>query len=61
MASRIRPDAPVFTLDTGRLHAETYEFIERVRKHYGIQIDVLSPDGEAVRQHPSPWPIIVGG
>lgn len=50
MASRIRPDVPVFTLDTGRLHAETYGFIERVRKHYGIRIDVLSPDGEAVRQ-----------
>ncbi len=50
MASRIRPDVPVFTLDTGRLHAETYGFIEQVRKHYGIRIDVLSPDGEAVRQ-----------
>jgi len=49
MASRIRPDVPVFCLDTGRLHLETYRFIEQVRKHYGIQIDVVSPDGEAVR------------
>ena len=31
MAVRIRPDVHVFSLDTGRLHAETYEFIERVR------------------------------
>ncbi|WP_020209643.1 phosphoadenylyl-sulfate reductase [Gilvimarinus chinensis] len=50
MASRIRPDVSVFCLDTGRLHSETYQFIEQVRKHYGIQIDILSPDGEEVRQ-----------
>lgn len=50
MAHQIRPDVKVFVLDTGRLHPETYRFIERVREHYGIQLDVLSPDGEAVRQ-----------
>lgn len=50
MAHSIRPDIKVFSLDTGRLHAETYRFIERVRKHYGIHIDILSPDGEAVRK-----------
>jgi phosphoadenosine phosphosulfate reductase len=33
-----------FCLDTGRLHAETYEFIERVRSHYGIEIQLFSPD-----------------
>jgi len=38
-----------FCLDTGRLHPETYAFIERVRTHYGIPIDVLSPDAEAVQ------------
>ena len=46
MAVRIRKDIPVFTLDTGRLHPETYRFIEKVRKHYGIAIDVLTPDRE---------------
>lgn len=40
----------VFTLDTGRLHAETYEFIDRVRDHYGIRIDVLSPDNWDVEE-----------
>jgi phosphoadenosine phosphosulfate reductase len=50
MAHSIRPDVQVFTLDTGRLHAETYRFIEKVRNHYGIKIDVLSPDAEAVRE-----------
>ncbi len=50
MAHKINPDIEVFCLDTGRLHAETYEYIERVREHYGIQIDVISPDGNAVRK-----------
>lgn len=37
-------DFQVFTLDTGRLHEETYAFIERVRTHYNIDMNVLSPD-----------------
>jgi phosphoadenosine phosphosulfate reductase len=44
MAHKINKDIKVFSLDTGRLHAETYQFIERVRKHYGITIDVMYPD-----------------
>jgi phosphoadenosine phosphosulfate reductase len=46
MAVKIKKDIQVFSLDTGRLHPETYRFIETVRKHYGIAIDVLSPDRE---------------
>ncbi|BBL57725.1 phosphoadenylyl-sulfate reductase [Methylomonas koyamae] len=46
MAINIRKDIQVFSLDTGRLHPETYRFIEKVRKHYGIAIDILSPDRE---------------
>jgi phosphoadenosine phosphosulfate reductase len=38
----------VFCLDTGRLHPQTYHFIERVRDHYGIEIRVMSPDREAL-------------
>jgi phosphoadenosine phosphosulfate reductase len=38
----------VFTLDTGRLHAETYRFLEQVRKRYGISIVTLFPDRVAV-------------
>lgn len=44
MAWKINPQVKVFTLDTGRLHAETYRFLEQVRKHYGIKLEVLSPD-----------------
>jgi phosphoadenosine phosphosulfate reductase len=39
----------VFTLDTGRLHAETYRFIEKVRAHYGIAIDVMFPNTTQVQ------------
>ncbi|MGB4497555.1 MAG: phosphoadenylyl-sulfate reductase [Methylococcaceae bacterium] len=44
LALNIRKDIQVFCLDTGRLHSETYRFIEQVRKHYGIEIEVLSPN-----------------
>ena len=44
MAVQIKPDIKVFSLDTGRLHPETYQFIERVRDHYNIKIDLISPD-----------------
>jgi len=49
MAHRLTDNLQVFTLDTGRLHPETYEFIERVRKHYGINIEVLFPDAGEVQ------------
>jgi phosphoadenosine phosphosulfate reductase len=50
MALKIRKDVQVFSLDTGRLHPETYRFIEKVRDHYGIIIDIQSPDADAVNQ-----------
>lgn len=40
----------VFTLDTGRLHPETYRFLEKVREHYGIKIEVAFPESAAVQQ-----------
>ena len=36
----------VFSLDTGRLHPETYRFLDRVRKHYSLSIRVVSPERE---------------
>ncbi|WP_353618522.1 phosphoadenylyl-sulfate reductase [Spartinivicinus marinus] len=44
LATRVTDNISVFTLDTGRLHPETYRFIDQVREHYGIDIEVLSPD-----------------
>ncbi|KAA3625403.1 MAG: phosphoadenylyl-sulfate reductase [Proteobacteria bacterium] len=50
MAAAIRPGTSVFTLDTGRLHAETYRYLETVRKHYGIDIEVLFPEATSVQE-----------
>lgn len=50
MACNLTDQLQVFCLDTGRLHAETYRFIDEVRRHYGIAIDVLGPDPDAVGQ-----------
>lgn len=48
MAWKINPNVKVFTLDTGRLHPETYRFLEDVRQHYQLELDVLSPDSDAL-------------
>ncbi len=39
----------VFSLDTGRLHPETYQFLDTVRKHYNIKIEFCFPESEAVQ------------
>lgn len=50
MAWRLKKDIKVFTLDTGRMHPQTLRFIEKIRKHYAIDIDVLYPDTAALQQ-----------
>jgi phosphoadenosine phosphosulfate reductase len=40
----------VFSLDTGRLHAETYRFLDEVRERYEIPIEVFVPQPEAVQK-----------
>jgi len=50
MASRIRKDVQVLTLDTGRLPQETYDVIDRVRDRYAIDIEVVSPDADEVAE-----------
>ena len=46
LALKANKNIQVFSLDTGRLHPETYSFIETVRKHYGIDIELLSPNSD---------------
>lgn len=48
MAVKAKKNIQVFSLDTGRLHPETYRFIEAVRKHYKLNIEILSPGREAL-------------
>lgn len=48
MAAKLGLEYSVFSLDTGRLHPETYRFIDTVRQFYGIEIHVLSPPGPEI-------------
>lgn len=45
----------IFTLDTGRLPEETHALIDKVRRRYGLPIDVYAPDTRRlqafVREH----------
>ena len=49
MAAKIGGTFRVFSLDTGRLHPETYQFLEKVRDHYGIRIETFFPQPEAIQ------------
>jgi phosphoadenosine phosphosulfate reductase len=44
MVARLTKKARIFTLDTGRLPAETYQMMETVRERYGVPVEVVFPD-----------------
>jgi phosphoadenosine phosphosulfate reductase len=50
MACKLKKDIKVFSLDTGRLHPETYKYLDTVRKHYGIKLEIMFPDPAAVEK-----------
>lgn len=50
LLQHLKPNAPVFLLDTGRLHQETYDLIERAREHYGREFEVYAPQTEALQE-----------
>ena len=50
MAQQLGLGLRVFTIDTGRLPDETLELIDRVRDHYGIEVEVYHPDQDALSQ-----------
>jgi len=41
----------IFVLDTGRLHGDTLMLLDRVRRHYSLDIAVYAPDAQAVAQY----------
>jgi phosphoadenosine phosphosulfate reductase len=41
----------VFTLDTGRMHADTLNLVGAIREHYGYDLQVLRPDAAAVAEY----------
>ncbi len=51
MMAKICPEANVFTLDTGRLNAETYEVIAKIQQKYPqLQLRIMFPQAETVEQ-----------
>ena len=44
MAHRVAPDLRVITVDTLRLHPETYALIDEIEARYGIHIERFTPD-----------------
>ncbi len=47
-AAKLSTRPAFFTLETGRLHPETYRFLDTVRKHYALDLELLSPDRDAL-------------
>ncbi|WP_200763093.1 phosphoadenylyl-sulfate reductase [Nitrosophilus alvini] len=50
MVASIDPKTEIFTLDTGRLHEETYRTWEKTEKRYGIKIRAYYPDYNSLEQ-----------
>lgn len=47
---KIKKEANIFTLDTGRLHPETYDVMDATNLKYGIKINVFFPDSQKVQE-----------
>ncbi len=45
------PEIEVFSIDTGRLHEETYSLLDRVQRRYGRRIKLFYPDTERLEQY----------
>src|ERR1700687_4678573 len=50
MAAKAGGKFRVFSLDTGRLHPETYQFLDKVRDRYGIPVEVFCPKAEPLQK-----------
>lgn len=53
LLARHAPEIEVFLLDTGRLHAETYDLLARVQRQYGktLKVRVYYPDAQALQRY----------
>ncbi|MHB1844543.1 MAG: phosphoadenylyl-sulfate reductase [Deltaproteobacteria bacterium] len=50
LARKHAPHLTFFTLDTGRLHPETYEVMEAIRARYGVRIEAYFPERAKVEE-----------
>jgi phosphoadenosine phosphosulfate reductase len=44
------PEIDIFSIDTGRLHEETYELLEKLQRRYKRHIRVVYPDAQALEK-----------
>ncbi len=44
------PQIEMFSIDTGRLHEETYGLLQKLQQRYGRKIRVVYPDAQALEQ-----------
>ncbi|HEX2830442.1 MAG TPA: phosphoadenylyl-sulfate reductase [Burkholderiales bacterium] len=44
-------DIEIFTLDTGRLHGDTLELIQKIKQRYGYAVRVYTPQADAVAHY----------
>lgn len=40
----------VFTLDTGRLHEQTYSLLDKLHSHYGLEISIYYPNTQPLQE-----------
>lgn len=50
LASRVSSNFRVFTVDTLRMHQETYDFYETVESRYDIELEIFRPDPDEVQE-----------
>lgn len=50
MLLRLDKNAHIFTLDTGRLHPETYELMDATNRKYKIKMDIYFPQAHSVEE-----------
>lgn len=48
MIFKVNKNSRVFTLDTGRLHSETYKVLDETNLKYGVKLDVYFPQNSDV-------------
>ncbi len=48
MIFRINPKVRMFTLDTGRLHQETYDVMDEIRRKYNKETEIYFPEAREV-------------
>jgi phosphoadenosine phosphosulfate reductase len=47
LLQRFHVQSAIFVLETGKLHAETLDLLERLQSHYGREVEVYRPDPAA--------------